>query len=779
MAGGKGDPLAVLAAIDTLEVGSPRVEPDRVTAVYTVGRGGTTERTELSYKFEEAVFDPSDPGSLNLAALMCAQVAMNYGLFCRRIVLRGLLDAHDRRFIEEMTRHTAREIFVKKILEPNPFLTEPAHALPPVRADNFLRARLEFPDALADGEVQARGAGWQTDPGRHVLLSSGGKDSLLTFGLLDEMGRDVHPVFVNESGRHWYTALNAYRHFGASVPQTARVWTNADRVFSWMLRQLPFIRPDFASVRSDEYPVRLWTVAVFIFGALPLARKRAAGRILIGDEFDTTVRTSHKGITHYDGLYDQSRYFDSMMSRYFGRKRWGLVQFSMLRPLSELLIEKVLVARYPELQRHQVSCHAASLDEGRAVPCGRCEKCRRIVGMLAALGADPAACGYSADQARLALEGVGRHGLHQEAPGREHLLHLLRGKGLLDPGAPLAAAARPHPEILKLRFDPERSPVDAIPVDLRGPLYRILLEHADGAVRRSGKVWIDFDPLSEASLSAPFRFERPAGTRTSTGSLSAKYMLSELTWQEAEARLREVDVALLPVGAIEQHGPHLPLDVDAYDVAWLCRRVAEECSVPRPIVLPLIPFGVSYHHADFAGTMGISPETLAQLVYEVGMSASQNGVTKLVIVNGHGGNSPALQFAAQKINRDARIFTCVDTGETSDAEVEEIAETPNDVHAGEIETSTTLALRPELVKMDLARPSVPSFSSEYLNFSSKKGVQWFARTRRLSKSGVLGDPTKASREKGERMWAVIVRNLVRLVEDLKSMSLDEIHERRY
>ncbi len=74
---------------------------------------------------------------------------------------------------------------------------------------------------------------------------------------------------------------------------------------------------------------------------------------------------------------------------------------------------------------------------------------------------------------------------------------------------------------------------------------------------------------------------------------------------------------------------------------------------------------------------------------------------------------------------------------------------------------------------------MPSFSSEYLNFSSTKGVAWFARTKRISRRGVLGDPTRATAEKGRLMWDRIVSNLVKLVEDLKDLSLDEIHERRY
>ena len=106
-----------------------------------------------------------------------------------------------------------------------------------------------------------------------------------------------------------------------------------------------------------------------------------------------------------------------------------------------------------------------------------------------------------------------------------------------------------------------------------------------------------------------------------------------------------------------------------------------------------------------------------------------------------------------------------------------MAHTPSDIHAGEIETSTTLATRPELVEMDKARKYVPRFSRRYLDFSSKRSVDWYARTAKLSRSGVMGDPSKASKEKGEQMWAVMIKNLVEFVEHLKSMSLDEIHQR--
>ena len=329
-----------------------------------------------------------------------------------------------------------------------------------------------------------------------------------------------------------------------------------------------------------------------------------------------------------------------------------------------------------------------------------------------------------------------------------------------------------RPEILQLRFDREASPHDTVPEELRQPLYALLLEHATGAVEKTGRIWT---PCRTPGAGGP----GPDGAGRGGRGRSNTYLLGEMNWLEARERFSETDLVLLPVGAVEQHGPHLPLDIDGWDAAHLCRVVAERSSEPKPIVLPLVPYGVSYHHDDFPGTLSVGPDTLAQFVYEIGMAAARHGVTKLVIVNGHGGNAPALQLAAQKVNRDARIFTCVDTGETSDAVIEELAETRNDVHAGEIETSTAMATRPHLVDESRLVRSMPEFSSRYLEFSSESSVEWYEHTARISDSGVLGDPTRASREKGERMWELMTAHLTRFVETLKGLSLDEIVEKRH
>lgn len=403
--------------------------------------------------------------------------------------------------------------------------------------------------------------------------------------------------------------------------------------------------------------------------------------------------------------------------------------------------------------------------------------------MLLAAEADPTTCGYRERQIQTIRRDLVEKGVHQERVAVEHLASILFDKAeIAEPRIGSDKAARRR-EVVSLRFHSERSPIDGLPLAIREPLYDILLEHAEGALQRIGNQWVDLDLRSDPGMSAPYPFDKPPAvpskpenTRTDQGPTSINF--GELTWPEAEDRLKKVDIALLPVGAIEQHGPHLPIDTDSFDAEYIARRVAEACSEPAPVVLPLIPYGVSYHHDDFPGTLSVGNESLARYVYDVGMSAARNGIAKLIIVNGHGGNAATLHFAAQMINRDARIFTCVDTGETSDSDIFALAETSNDVHAGEIETSTSLATRPHLVKMDLAQPFVPRFSSHYLDFTSRHSVDWYARTARISESGVFGDPTKATREKGEMFLDLMIRHLVALVDHLKGLSLEEIHQQK-
>src|SRR5690606_38352029 len=135
--------------------------------------------------------------------------------------------------------------------------------------------------------------------------------------------------------------------------------------------------------------------------------------------------------------------------------------------------------RYPELQKRQVSCHAAHVEGERVVPCGQCEKCSRVVTMLTALGADPKQCGYTDAQVDKCLQRFIQSGLSQEDEGQQHLAYLLKARGVFQGSVAGGLPARERPEVASLRFDKDHSPMEEIPVDLRRPLYTILLKHAN------------------------------------------------------------------------------------------------------------------------------------------------------------------------------------------------------------------------------------------------------------------------------------------------------------
>lgn len=473
-----------------LSVKNIHIEPKKVKGTYCVENFlGEETSFELIYSYASNFFDKNKPADVNLASMMLAQVALNYGLFFETIEFDGLFDKTDQRFIIDMMESTSREILTNKLLIKNEFIKPPFNDLKPEKRAFYTQSELIFNNTgfkhlIPETEDE------KTDRDKYAILSSGGKDSLLTYGIIKEFAEPV-PVFINEAGRHWFTAINSHRYYKDTEPNTEKPWCNSDRLFNWMLKQLPFIKENYASIRADIYPIRLWTVAVFLFGALPIVRKKGIGNVLVGNEYDTTIKSNLFGITHYNGLYDQSKYFDNAMTRYYHGKGWKVNQFSILRSLSELLIMKILIKRYPELQEQQVSCHAAHEVNGRMFPCGKCEKCRRIIGMIKALDENPERCGYNQTQVFNGLQALEKHSVKQIGSDASQLYYLLLMKNLIQRNEFTTKVAKEHAEISKLRFDSERSKLEDLPEYIRKQLFEIYTQYADGAVKRINGKWED------------------------------------------------------------------------------------------------------------------------------------------------------------------------------------------------------------------------------------------------------------------------------------------------
>jgi mycofactocin precursor peptide peptidase len=275
-----------------------------------------------------------------------------------------------------------------------------------------------------------------------------------------------------------------------------------------------------------------------------------------------------------------------------------------------------------------------------------------------------------------------------------------------------------------------------------------------------------------------------SGNRASgeTASGDSSFTLATARWPDVEAGPRRLLV--VPVGSLEQHGPHLPLDTDTrIAVAVAARACAGRAGVG---IAPPIAIGASGEHADFPGTLSIGTEALKLVLVELGRHASLHWPAML-LVNGHGGNIPAINDALKLLRAEGRQCHAWHSGvrsappadtQTDPAAVHtdpadahagrvetsvmpadahagrvETSVMPADAHAGRVETSVMLALAPHDVRLDLAAPGDTRPLAVIMPALRAHG------TRHVSPNGVLGDPTGASAAEGERLLAQLAAAL--------------------
>lgn len=245
-----------------------------------------------------------------------------------------------------------------------------------------------------------------------------------------------------------------------------------------------------------------------------------------------------------------------------------------------------------------------------------------------------------------------------------------------------------------------------------------------------------------------------------------------LTWQEIAAMpQREQVVIVQPAGAIEQHGPHLPLIVDAAISLGVLGKALERLDSKIPVyALPCLYYGKSNEHCRFPGTISLSAQTLLSVLMELADSLYHSGFRKLVLMNAHGGQPQIMEIAARDIHQqypDFLVFPLF-TWRVPHlaAELLTARELAGGIHAGDAETSLMLSLLPEQVKMERAVQEYPPGLPEGSLLSLEGQLPFAWLTHELSQSGVIGDATAATREKGERLLDSLSAGWVQVLQDI-------------
>ena len=231
---------------------------------------------------------------------------------------------------------------------------------------------------------------------------------------------------------------------------------------------------------------------------------------------------------------------------------------------------------------------------------------------------------------------------------------------------------------------------------------------------------------------------------------------------EVKEKIQKSQIAILPIGAVEAHGPHLPLGTDNILAEKLSERVAEKTGA---FVLPTMPYGQVWSLKNFPGSINISNESLIALLVDMGTSLYEQGFRIFVMINGHLGNAVALKEAARKLYSKFSDFRVLYLFYPGTRQVtEEVRETQSShaayFHACEIETSYMLYLAEEYVDMSKAIADIPHIPMS----ADVTPTPW----EEFTSSAVLGDATVATKEKGRKIIDVAIENMVKLIADAKN-----------
>ena len=258
----------------------------------------------------------------------------------------------------------------------------------------------------------------------------------------------------------------------------------------------------------------------------------------------------------------------------------------------------------------------------------------------------------------------------------------------------------------------------------------------------------------------------------------SKSRLEEMTWPEVREAIENRRVVLQPLAAIEQHGPHLPVDTDNLIARSLCQAAAD-AAPGEFVVAPTLPYGFNDHNMEFPGTVSIRPAVLLEYLFDVGRSFAASGFDRVMWVNTHGSNETLVELAARRVTNETPALSAATSSlalarAVAEKDPELRSSPPGGVaHACEFETSLYMHLAPEFVREDLIEDEMPDNFPTYVDHDWMGGgpmtfMTWFSQR---TTSGVEGAPSHASPEKGARLFDGCVALLVEMTRSFRELEL--------
>jgi creatinine amidohydrolase len=253
----------------------------------------------------------------------------------------------------------------------------------------------------------------------------------------------------------------------------------------------------------------------------------------------------------------------------------------------------------------------------------------------------------------------------------------------------------------------------------------------------------------------------------------------DATWPELKDAAAAGAIVIVPVGAVEQHGHHLPTGTDALCAEHLVQATLELTRVPV-VMAPVVHYGYSDDHLGFPGTLSISAKLLEDMLVEVGRSILVSGFCRIIFINGHGSNDRLLYYAVRRLRTEARqplALAAATYWKLAAQDLTELRHSPlgGMGHACELETSLVLHFRPEVVQLERAVREIPPPYSRYrgTDLLAPGSVIAPDMFKDLTRSGVSGDPLAASADQGSRFALAIAKRLAEFLDEFAAWPLSQ------